>query len=265
MPFAQQSGVNIYFETYGSGTPVVLLHPFSTNRYFWSRQIFTLAQKHRVIVIDLRGHGLSDKPASGYSIPKLALDVEAVLKAVGDEKAVVVGVSVGGMIAMQLALQSPQYVKALVLISCGTNLAPYVPAVALQAYQERFEAAFGFMLQGSLSERTKTEKPEIFEYLNSVFRTQDNFTKESYLASLRDSEGIFNWNILDSLKEIQVPTFVFAGASDQAVPLEAVRTLSHAIPHASFKIVPDVGHYYPLEQADQFNRDLVSILETPEI
>ena len=264
MPFVNRNTVNIYFESFGKGTSIVLLHPFSTNRYFWTHQIFPLARKYRVIVIDLRGHGLSDKPNEGYSIPEMALDVKAVLDAAQVDQAVLVGVSLGGMIAMQLALYSPLHVMALMLTSCGTHLASGVPPVVWQAYHERFEAAFGFMTKGSVSEKTKTEKPEIFEYLDSVFRIPENFTKESFLASLRDPEGLFNWNISEQLSKIKVPTLVLAGEADQAISVEAIRYLSTAIPKARLKLLTDVGHYYPIERPTDFNRDLCSILEELE-
>src|SRR5262245_6751450 len=107
MPYVNRSGVNIYYETYGQGAPVVFLHPFTTNGYIWYFQTFSFARTHQCVVIDERGHGRSDKPQHGYAITEMAADVEAVLEELKLSKAILVGNSIGGMIVMQLNLDSP--------------------------------------------------------------------------------------------------------------------------------------------------------------
>ena len=79
MPHVNRSGVNIYYETYGQGVPLVFLHPFSTNGYIWYFQTFSFARTNQCVVIDERGHGRSDKPPQGYAITEMAADVMAVL------------------------------------------------------------------------------------------------------------------------------------------------------------------------------------------
>ncbi|NIV77068.1 MAG: alpha/beta hydrolase, partial [Gammaproteobacteria bacterium] len=68
MPHVERNGVKVYYESFGQGTPIVFLHPFTTNRYIWADQIFAFGKDHQIIVVDHRGHGQSDKPEGGYSI-----------------------------------------------------------------------------------------------------------------------------------------------------------------------------------------------------
>ena len=256
MPYAERDGVRIFYESFGEGAPVVFLHALSMNRYAWVHQVFAFARDHRVVVLDHRGHGLSDKPAGGYSVPQMALDVRVVLDHAGIDEAVLVGNSAGSMIALQVALDAPERVRAMMLVSCATNLAPYIPAEVLRAYEARFEAAFDYMSQGATSARTKRERPDVTAFLADVYRTKGNFSREVFLSSIRDPDGVFNWNVTDRLKDVRQPALVIAGHEDQAMPLEAMRALAEGLPRATFKVIPDVGHYYALERPIDFNADL---------
>jgi pimeloyl-ACP methyl ester carboxylesterase len=263
MPRVQRNGVQVHYESFGSGAAIVLLHPASTNRYFWAHQIFAFARGHRVIVLDHRGHGLSDRPAQGYAITEMAADLVAVLDDARVDRAVLVGDSMGGMIAVQAALDAPHRVRGLVIVSSATNLAPRVPPPVLTAYVERFEAAFGFMLQGATSARTKRERPEVCAFLADVQRVED--TRAVFLSCLVDPGGVFHWNVEGRLAEIRLPALVIAGQEDQAVPLDATRQLSAGIPGAALRIVPAVGHFYPMERPADFNDDLRAFLHWVEM
>jgi pimeloyl-ACP methyl ester carboxylesterase len=262
MPNAERESVRIFYESFGEGTPIVFLHPLSMNRYAWVHQVFAFARSHRVVVLDHRGHGLSDAPAVGYSIREMALDVLAVLDQAGIDEAVLVGNSAGAMIATQIALDAPQRVRAMMLVSCATHLAPRIPAEVLHAYDVRFEAAFDYMTQGATSAKTKRERPEVTAFLADVYRAKGNFSREVFLSCIRDPDGVFNWNVTERLREACQPALVVAGQEDQAMPLDATRALAEGLPRATFRIAPDVGHYYPLERPSEFNDDLRNFLAT---
>jgi pimeloyl-ACP methyl ester carboxylesterase len=263
MPTVERIGISLHYESYGTGAPLVFLHPLSTNRYFWAQQIFAFARDHHVLVADLRGHGLSGKPSSGYAVDEMAADVIAILDGAGIDGAVLVGDSLGGMIALQVALDAPERVNALVIVSSGTNLGAEVPDAVLEAYASRFEAAFEFMLRGSTSATTKAERPEVCAYLDAAFRIDENFSASTFLACIRDPRGVFQWNVSERLGEIGVPALVLAGAEDQAIPLAVVRGLAEGI-GSELKLVPEVGHYYPLERPAEFNTDLRAFLHEAE-
>jgi 3-oxoadipate enol-lactonase len=260
MTYIERNGINVYYESFGDGPALVLLHPLSANRYVWTNQLFAFARDHRVLVVDHRGHGLSDKPALGYAIGEMAADLVAVLDHAGVDRAVLAGSSAGGMIAVQAALDAPARVSALMLVSCATNLAPTIPPEVIRAYEDRFELAFDYMVRGATSERTKRERPEVGTLLEDIYRVKGAFSRAVFLSCMRDPQGVFNWNVADRLSEIRLPALVVAGQEDKTLPLEATTLLARGL-RAELKIVADVGHHYHLERPADFNEDLRALLK----
>ena len=158
MPYADNKGVKIYYDSYGEGVPIVFLHPWTTNGGIWYYQAFPFARTNQVIVIDHRGHGRSDKPKSGYSIQDHTADVLAVLDAAKVRRAVLVGNSIGGMMVMQLNLDQPDRVIGNLILSSGTGLGEGMPPEAGEAFQKDYEGAFGGLLESALSAKSKRER-----------------------------------------------------------------------------------------------------------
>jgi len=148
MPHVNRDGVNVYYESFGQGTPIVFLHPWSTNRYIWSNQLLEFARTNRCIVSDHRGHGLSDKPAAGYAIGEMSKDLFAILDDAGVDKAVLVGNSIGGMIAMQANLDAPERVIGNLILSSGTNVGAETPPEAAEAIAQDWRGFFSGLLGG---------------------------------------------------------------------------------------------------------------------
>jgi 3-oxoadipate enol-lactonase len=256
MPHVKRNGVNIYYETYGKGFPLVFLHPFSTNGYIWYFQTFAFARTNQCVVIDERGHGRSDKPQQGYAITEMAADVVTVVDELKIKKAIFIGNSIGGMIVMQLNLDAPDRVAGNVIVSSGTNLAAGMPPEAMAAFQQNPEAAFGGLMENAVSAKTKRERPEILELMKAQFSVEENFPRFVFNAASADPGGVFNWNITSRLKEIRKPTIVFAGEEDQGTPVAVNKLLADNIPGAQLRVVKDVGHFYQLEKPAEFNREL---------
>ena len=261
MPYAKRGGVNIYYEKYGKGTPIVFLHPFSTNGYIWYFQAFAFAQQHQCIVIDERGHGRSDKPQQGYAIKEMAADVVAVMDELKIDKAILVGNSIGGMLTMQTNLDNPHRVLANVIVSSGTNLASGMPPEAKVAFQKDPAGTMGALLEGAFSAKTKREKPELVELMRASFNVEDNFPRHAFLGAITDPNGVFNWNISDQLKNIRKPTLIFAGEEDQATPVAANKFLADNIPNAQLRVIKDIGHFYQLESPAAFNSELAQFVK----
>ncbi|HKV54882.1 MAG TPA: alpha/beta hydrolase [Candidatus Binataceae bacterium] len=253
MPHADNHSVKIFYDSYGEGVPIVFLHPWTTNGYIWYFQAFPFARSNRVVVIDHRGHGRSDKPRSGYSIQEHSQDVAAVLDALKIDKAILVGNSIGGMIAMQFNLDHPERVIANVILSSGTGLGENMPKEAADAFKNNFEATFSALLEGAVSAKTKRERPEILEVMRSHFIVQSNFPKHVFDSAVADPNGVFSWNIKSRLGQIRKPTIVLAGEEDQATPVAANKLLADNIPGAKLTVVKDVGHFYQLEKPLEFN------------
>ncbi len=261
MPSVNRNGVNVYYESYGQGLPIVFLHPWTTNRFIWTNQVFDFARDYRCIVVDHRGHGQSDKPASGYAITESAADVAAIMDHAGVDNAVLVGNSIGGMIAMQTSLSTPQRVLGNLILSSATNMAASMDPAAAEAMQKDWRALFSGLLQATLAAKTKAEKPEILAYLEGCFRVAQNFNEGVFFASAADPGGVFNWNITDQLKDIKQPTLIIAGKEDFATTVEQNQFLADRIPNAKIKFYDDVGHFCQLEKPVVFNDNLRSFLQ----
>ena len=136
-----------------------------------------------------------------------------------------------------------------------------MPPEAMQAFQHDLSGAFGGLMEGAVSAKTKQDKPEILDLMKANFSVKDNFTEQVFFANATDPSGVFNWNITDQLKDIRKPTIIFAGAEDQATPVEANQFLADNIPNAQIKIIQDVGHFYQLEKPADFNSDLAQFLK----
>lgn len=260
MAYADNGGIKIYYDSYGQGLPIVFLHPWTTNGYIWYFQIFPFARNNRVIVVDHRGHGRSDKPQSGYSIQEHARDVAAVMDAAAIDKAVLVGNSIGGMIAMQAALDNPDRVAGLLILSSGTGLGENMPKEAGEAFKKDFEGTFGALLEGAVSAKSRRERPEILEVMKSHFTVPANFPRHVFDSSMADPNGVFNWNIKSKLSTIRKPTLVIAGEEDKATPVEANKFLADNIPGAKLSVVKDVGHFHQLEKPLEFNAALTEFV-----
>ena len=260
MPYADSAGVKVFYDSYGQGLPIVFLHPWSTNGYIWYFQIFPFARTNQVVVIDHRGHGRSDKPRTGYSIQEHARDVAAVLDALRIERAVLVGNSIGGMIAMQFNLDYPDKVIGNVIVSSGTAMAEGMPKDAMAAFKRDFEGTFSTLLEGTVSAKTKRERPEILAVMKAHCLVPSNFPRHVFDSSVADPNGVFNWNIKTRLSAIQKPTVVFAGEEDQATPVAANKFLADHIPGAKLNVIKDVGHFYQLEKTLEFNAALTEFV-----
>lgn len=261
MPYSKRDGVNVYYESYGKGLPVVFLHPFSTNRTIWTFQLLAFARDHRCIVVDHRGHGVSDKPAAGYAITEMSKDVVAILDAAGVKSAVLVGNSIGGMIAMQTSLDAPDRVLGNLILSSATNFSANMPPELAEAMQKDWRGTFSGLVGNLISAKTKAERPEVVDFLEACFRVDENFTEQVFFASAGDPNGVFNWNISDRLQDIRQKTLVIAGEEDFGTTIELNKFLSDRIPNATLKVYKEIGHFGQLERPADFNNELRAFLE----
>ena len=260
MPYINRDGVNVYYESFGTGLPIVFLHPWSTNRYIWTYQLLEFAKSNRCIVEDHRGHGLSDKPAEGYGVAEMAADVVAILDDADIDRAILVGNSIGGMIAMQTSIDAPDRVIGNLILSSGTNLGADSPPEVAEAMQKDWRGVFSGLLDAAISTKSKAERPEILAYTDGCFRVDDNFTEKVFWASMADPDGVFNWNATDTLKNITQPTLILAGEEDGATTPAQNQFLADNIPGAEIKFFKDVAHFCQLEKPAVFNDELRSFI-----
>lgn len=253
MPSVQSNGITLYYETYGEGKPLVLIAGIGYPLWVWHRMIPRLEAKVRVIAFDNRGVGQSDKPQGPYSAQMMAEDTVGLLDALGLHKAAVLGHSMGGFIAQAIALGHPERVDKLIL--CSTNFGgPHHVPVTPEAMAvlsdvsgdpvERFRRG----IEVSVAPGWAQSNPEIVqEWID--FRLREPIDPVPYQAqlavglSLIPEEASFE----DKLKNVKSPTLILFGKHDKVVPPANAQLLAARIPDSSIHILPDAGHFFPIE------------------
>jgi 3-oxoadipate enol-lactonase len=260
--WAQHAGVRLAWEAFGEGEPVLFIHGLGYDRHGWGPAPETLAERFRVITFDNRGVGESDTPPGPYSTSEMAADAAAVLSDVGVERAHVVGTSLGGLIAQELALRTPQRVLTLVLSSTtpgGTSAFP-MP----QRGAERFAAfaedpspenLFG-LIENSLSAATVASSPELVEEIYA-YRLAHPPRLDAWLAQAAAGA---EFSSLAALATLDRPTLVTHGVDDNVVDYRNGELIAQAVPGAELVLVPDAGHLCFWERPDAFVGAIASFL-----
>lgn len=239
----------------GSGPPIVFVNGWSASGLVWPEAVIAeLERDHLVLRIDNRGTGWSHQMPRPYTIRDLADDVVAVLDDRGLDRAVVVGLSMGGMIAQELAMRHPARVAHLVLLGTRPPNPVYVPPAAdvtarLLSPPPPAQGLQEFFLQrwaGVTGPGFPAREPEaIREMVRSIVHRPTNRN-----AVLDQARAIAAWHGADRLRHLDVPTTIVHGESDPLIPVVNAMRLSRLIPGARYRELPGVGHLVPYEAPD---------------
>ena len=247
MSTADGDGVALHWERAGeSGPPVLLIMGLGMTATGWWRTVPVLAEHLTVLTFDNRGVGRSGRPPGPYSIAQLAGDALAVLDAAGFESAHVCGVSLGGMVAQELALQRPGRVRGLVLAATTPGGAHAVaPDDATLAFFHRrgempAEEAVWASVPYNYAARTRRERGDRI-VADVVQRLRFPIEPEPYRAQLAAALG---HDAFERLGAVRAPTLVIHGAEDRMVHPDNGRRLADRIPGARLKLWEDTGHLY---------------------
>lgn len=259
MPYATSGGTRIYWEESGSGEPLLLIMGLGYSHEMWHRTRPVVSAHYRTVLFDNRGVGKSDVPSGAYSIAQMAADAAAVLDAVGIEKAHIFGVSMGGMIAQEFALNYPNRINKLVLgcTACGgrhsipaaQEVIDVVMARARMTAEEGAEAMVPYIYDAS------TPRERVQEDLAIRRRTYPEAA--GYMGQV---QAIFAWESFDRLPEIQSPTLIIHGETDQLVPPENARILAQSIAGSRILILPHASHIFITDQPDASHRQVLAFL-----
>lgn len=263
MPKAKVNDIQIYYEVYGNGSPLVLIEGLSYSTWMWFKQIPEFSRHFQVIVFDNRGSGKTDKPDILYTIRLFADDTAGLLRSLGIGRAHILGYSMGGVIAQQLTLDHPEMVHALIL--CSTFLAgPHaiaMPADILKELQNIEELTQEQIIRKNMAlaytREYLREHQEEFDQM-VAWRLKDNQPPYPYLRQLAAAT---NLNIEDRLGEIRNPTLILHGDLDNIVPAENARIIAKAIPQAQLIIYEGVSHHLFTAKAEDLNKDVIKFLK----
>ena len=255
MPEVERAGVRLHYTDEGAGAPVLLVHGHTLDHRVWDGVApILVGAGRRVIRPDLRGHGASSRPDRGYHPSVHAADMAAVLDGAGLERAAVVGFSLGGGIALEMALATASSVERLVLASPVLPDRPFeaeffesMRRVASVARREGITAAMLGPWMESPLWGSSLDDPEVRATLTAMLR---DFPGADYLATQRDriERG---WTVPDRLGEIAAPTLVMVGAREMAGFKGWAREIASGIPEARLVELDGCGHLHLLEDPER--------------
>lgn len=272
------NGINMHYVTAGSGPLCLLLHGFPEFWYSWRHQIPALARHFTVVAPDQRGYNETDKPKWGYEIDVLVSDVVELIRALGHERAVLVGHDWGGVIAWATAIAFPQRIERLAILNTphpaifGEHLrsnprqmlrSAYMGFFALPALPELALRAGGYSgLAWAM--RRGAARPEIFDD-GEMARYKDAISKPGALtaalnwyraASRRGSRGL----LVGTGLRVNVPTLLIWGDHDPFLGAELVNGTGRFVPDLTLRLVPGAGHWVQQEAAERVNQHLLEFL-----
>lgn len=250
-----------YFDPNPAGRPaVLLLHGLGADANSWALQLPALITAgFRPIAADTPGFGGSPYDGHGWSIRRVAADMAGLLEELQVGSAHIVGLSMGGTIAQQVALDFPHLVRSLVLVSTFTVLRP-------DTFSGWFYFLQRFILVNTLGlpAQAKVVAQRVFPGpRNSQFREMlvDTISRADPRAYRRAMTSLGLFNSIKRLAEIKIPTLVVTGADDTTVTPARQRMLVEGIPAARQVIISGAGHAVPVDQSEQFNWELLAFLQ----
>lgn len=255
MSSAKIGDIDVYYEEHGSGEPLLLIMGLAADSTAWLFQIPDFARHYRTIAFDNRGVGRSSKPRGSYTIHQMADDAAGLLDFLEIERAHVVGVSMGGMIAQELALRHPERVRTLHLGCTLARSDAYLRAL-IEAWRdvrrnltrEASLRAFGLWL---FAPATYQERPEFIEmlYQNALA----NPFPQTLIGFLRQGDAIVTHDALPRLPALRCPTLVSVADEDILVPPRFSREVAACVPGARLEVLSGAGHAYFWERPEAFN------------
>ncbi len=248
----------------GGGTPVVFIHGIGASMYAWRHQLPQVAAAgYRVVAFDNRGFGFSDKPAHGYSNADYTRLVVALLDSLGISSAVLVGHSMGGAIAADVALAHPDRVRGMVLISAagfgvrwpGVLKIARWPVVGAVATTFRGRWITGRLLRSSFVDPRKVTEADVDQYYAPV-------PDPDFGRALRGVLREFRFDTLGGrLAQVQAPTLILWGDADRWIPLSIGARFGRELPRSELVVIERSGHNVAEESPEQMNRLLVDYLK----
>ena len=260
----EANGISINYEITGSGKWLTLIHGASDNLEAWWYQVPAFSQHYRVLTYDVRGYGQTETPPGEYSTDILVQDLYELLKALGVEETYVLGYSMGGRIALGLALSHPEMVKALII--ANSSVAPIERneeemKEMMELRQQRMETVQQHGLMPVVDESTARvfspgwpeKNREVFEHYKKIRLKND---PKAYLIAM----GAMVWGTPPpDVSGLKCPTLIIGGENDSLMGTDSARASQKLIPGSQLKVMP-TGHASAIEKPEEFNSTVLEFL-----
>jgi 3-oxoadipate enol-lactonase len=267
MPVIKSNGISIYYETKGSGDPLMMINGWGGNLDSWGEHMVDLlSENYHVIMMDNRGTGRSDKPDIPYTMDMMAADVKGVLDALGIEKAHVMGFSMGGAITQTFGMNYPETVKSLVV--CGAS-AGGEHSISSDP-QIHMDLALIANPLPEMTQRDVTIKLLYLLYSNEYVEanlealvadeTYSDYQTPSF-ALMNQSAAIGTMSTYQHLPEMNMPVLVITGVDDKLVPAKNSEKIASRIPNSKLVMIPGCGHGFLKQKTDEAVAHILKFLE----
>jgi len=261
MPTLEVNDATLHYEEAGRGEAVLLLHGLGSSAADWAPQMEALKSRYRLIALDVRGSGQSrdlKHPGGPFTVSQFAADATALLRHLAAMPAHIVGLSMGGMIAFQMAVDFPDAVRSMVIVNSGPALVPRTRKER-QAFTVRrlISRVWGPRGMGKMLAKRLFPHPEHGEKRRLFVESMARNDKRAYIAS---QEAIIGWSVLDRIGDITAPVLVVASDQDYT-PVAMKEAYARRMKRAEVVVVADARHALPLEFPEKLNPILATFLD----
>jgi 3-oxoadipate enol-lactonase len=257
---AKVNGVSLHYRLDGpEGAPWLMFsNSLATDLGMWDAEAARFAKSYRVLRYDTRGHGGSDASPAPYDLALLADDARGLIDLVGAKKVAFVGLSLGGMTALGLALKYPERLRGIAVCAARAGLPPnfaalWEPRIRL-AREQGMAALIDTTLERWFTEGLRAKNPAFLDNVRQMIRRT---SVEGYVGCVGALLGL---NYMDRLPQIRLPALFMAGAQDVAAPVDHMQAMHRAVAGSQFLAIDPAGHLFNLEQPETTGRALEQFL-----
>ncbi|MEM5565043.1 alpha/beta hydrolase [Psychroserpens sp. AS72] len=254
----QVNTIELDYEDYGNGNVLLLLHGLGSTKKDWDAQVPFFSKTHRVITLDLRGHGNSTKPLHDYGVELMTEDVKQFLDQKNIKKATIVGFSMGGAVAFEMASKHPEYLENLVIVNSGPDFNDMgkIGEDLLKNRTEFLETKGLAPLAKEISFNMFPETHQIDLRNEFELRCKNN----DYNSYYKSFTTLMAWGLGDKLKDIKTRTLVVASDMDYT-PVSFKEDYVKKLPNATLAVIKNSRHGVVIDQPDAFNVELEKFLK----
>lgn len=257
MPSIDVNGEQIFYVDEGDGPPVLFIHSLGTNNYLYRDQIAALKGRYRCIAPDCRAHGASSFNNGEFKVSDMANDHKAVLDHLGIESCHVVGLSMGGPIALSLNAQNPGLAKSMVI---ADSFARIRPGSEDRIYATQEAVAYLSMLEfGSQYAGDRLMPTTPMDKLDELAAEISKCPPKGYVATIR---ALLTHDASGDLAKVNAPTLILIGDSDDATPMAESEFIRDGIEGSQIKVIPDAGHLATIDSPAEFTAELGDFLDS---
>jgi len=250
MPLVNCGDIEIHYQDTGLGEVILLVHGLGSSGEDWRPQIDYFSRDYRVIAVDCRGHGLSEKPDQAYSVELYCQDILSLLNHLDIERFHVVGISMGGMIAFQLGVDEAQRVETMTIINSA-------PAVPYESYKMKFAVffriacihLFGMKKLAGIVGKKLFPQADQSDLVDAFRLSYSKIPSGIYIRALKSFLG---WSVIDKVKNLTMPCLIVA-ADEDYTPVSTKQAYVDLMPSAELVVIENSRHATPIDQPEKLN------------